>query len=189
MTLFLKTSSGLSGPVLRDTVRLSQLYPPIARYGIFSGRGQKWQRNGPQKWIFEGVFHYFFFFGAIFFCHFFALVQLGAVFHFDFHFFLHFSGVWPFSMPYLPGRIPKQGGNTTTVACENPMVGDPLGTILAATSCPKKSEEINQSTGNPKRIKRNFGQFPLNLPTSVVGTAKRRLLVNPYRPEIQNEFC
>ena len=26
---------GLSGPVLRDTARLSQRYPPIARYGVF----------------------------------------------------------------------------------------------------------------------------------------------------------
>ena len=25
----------LSGPVLRDTARLSQRYPPIARYGVF----------------------------------------------------------------------------------------------------------------------------------------------------------
>ena len=28
--------SALSGPVLRDTARLSQRYPPIARYGVFS---------------------------------------------------------------------------------------------------------------------------------------------------------
>ena len=27
--------SALSGPVLRDTARLSQRYPPIARYGVF----------------------------------------------------------------------------------------------------------------------------------------------------------
>ena len=32
-----QVSSGptLSGPVLRDTARLSQRYPPIARYGVF----------------------------------------------------------------------------------------------------------------------------------------------------------
>ena len=41
-----------------------------------------------------------------FFCHFFAPVQLGAVFHFEFHFFF-ISGFWPFSMPYQPGRIPE----------------------------------------------------------------------------------
>ena len=28
-------SRALSGPVLRDTARLSQRYPPIARYGVF----------------------------------------------------------------------------------------------------------------------------------------------------------
>ena len=28
-------TKGLSGPVLRDTARLSQRYPPIARYGVF----------------------------------------------------------------------------------------------------------------------------------------------------------
>ena len=28
-------SCKLSGPVLRDTARLSQRYPPIARYGVF----------------------------------------------------------------------------------------------------------------------------------------------------------
>ena len=28
-------TAGLSGPVLRDTARLSQRYPPIARYGVF----------------------------------------------------------------------------------------------------------------------------------------------------------
>ena len=27
--------NSLSGPVLRDTARLSQRYPPIARYGVF----------------------------------------------------------------------------------------------------------------------------------------------------------
>ena len=27
--------SDLSGPILRDTARLSQRYPPIARYGVF----------------------------------------------------------------------------------------------------------------------------------------------------------
>ena len=32
--VFLVTIS-LSGPVLRDTARLSQRYPPIARYGVF----------------------------------------------------------------------------------------------------------------------------------------------------------
>ena len=29
------TDDGLSGPVLRDTARLSQRYPLIARYGVF----------------------------------------------------------------------------------------------------------------------------------------------------------
>ena len=29
------THCALSGPVLRDTARLSQRYPPIARYGVF----------------------------------------------------------------------------------------------------------------------------------------------------------
>ena len=33
--LTVSTLSSLSGPVLRDTVRLSQRYPPIARYGVF----------------------------------------------------------------------------------------------------------------------------------------------------------
>ena len=28
-------SAKLSGPVLRDTARLSQRYPPFARYGVF----------------------------------------------------------------------------------------------------------------------------------------------------------
>ena len=57
---------------------------------------QKWKNNGklPQKSIFWP-----------FFCHF-APVQLGAVFHFDFHFF-SISGFWPFSMPCKPGRIPR----------------------------------------------------------------------------------
>ena len=31
----ISTNSELSGPVLRDTARLSQRYPPIARYGVF----------------------------------------------------------------------------------------------------------------------------------------------------------
>ena len=35
-----------------------------------------------------------------------APVQLGAVFHFDFHSF-SISGFWPFSMSYQPGRIPN----------------------------------------------------------------------------------
>ena len=39
MNLFAKTGESLfwvlSGPVLRDTARLSQRYPPIARYGVF----------------------------------------------------------------------------------------------------------------------------------------------------------
>ena len=30
-------AKGLSGPVLRDTARLSQRYPPIARYGSLIG--------------------------------------------------------------------------------------------------------------------------------------------------------
>ena len=30
-----KLEDNLSGPVLRDTARLSQRYPPIARYGVF----------------------------------------------------------------------------------------------------------------------------------------------------------
>ena len=30
-----REGDGLSGPVLRDTARLSQRYPPIARYGVF----------------------------------------------------------------------------------------------------------------------------------------------------------
>ena len=30
-----RAAHGLSGPVLRDTARLSQRYPPIARYGVF----------------------------------------------------------------------------------------------------------------------------------------------------------
>ena len=49
-----------------------------------------------------------------FFGHFFAIfapVQLGAVFHFDFHFF-PISGFWPFSMPYQPGRIPSHTPST-----------------------------------------------------------------------------
>ena len=32
---FANMGGGLSGPVLRDTARLSQRYPPIARYGVF----------------------------------------------------------------------------------------------------------------------------------------------------------
>ena len=67
-----------------------------------AGRGQKWQKNGP-KMDFWGVFHYFSIFGPFFAI--FAPVQLGAVFHSDFHFF-SISGFWPFSMPYQPGRIP-----------------------------------------------------------------------------------
>ena len=31
----LQKSAALSGPVLRDTARLSQRYPPIVRYGVF----------------------------------------------------------------------------------------------------------------------------------------------------------
>ena len=59
----------LSGPVLRDTARLSQRYPPIARYGVFGvsiwpigcdtpppfsdrvpiGEHAKWRCDTPQK--------------------------------------------------------------------------------------------------------------------------------------------
>ena len=35
LKLSLPVMRALSGPVLRDTARLSQRYPPIARYGIF----------------------------------------------------------------------------------------------------------------------------------------------------------
>ena len=66
-----------------------------------AGQGQKWQKMA-QKWIFKGVFHYFSIFGPFFAI--FAPVQLGAVFPFDFHFF-SISAIWPFSMPYQPGRI------------------------------------------------------------------------------------
>ena len=33
--IFDSDTRALSGPVLRDTARLSQRYPPIARYGVF----------------------------------------------------------------------------------------------------------------------------------------------------------
>ena len=33
--LVCRRENALSGPVLRDTARLSQRYPPIARYGVF----------------------------------------------------------------------------------------------------------------------------------------------------------
>ena len=61
--------------------------------------GQKWKNNG-KVMEFSIIFHFFAFFFASF-----APVQLGAVFHFDFHFF-SISGFWLFSMPYQPGRIP-----------------------------------------------------------------------------------
>ena len=54
-----------------------------------AARGQKWAKKMAQKWIFEGVFHYFFHFWAIF-LPFLPPCSLGAVFHFDFHFFFHF---------------------------------------------------------------------------------------------------
>ena len=61
--------------------------------------GKKWPKNGFLR-EFSIIFAIFGPFFAIF-----APVQLGAVFHFDFHFF-SISGFWPFSMPYKPGRIP-----------------------------------------------------------------------------------
>ena len=61
-------------------------------------RPKKWKNNDkpPQKPIFGPFFFPF--------C---PPVQLGAVFHFDFHFF-PISGFWPFSRPCQPGMIPTQ---------------------------------------------------------------------------------
>ena len=64
---------------------------------------KKWPKNGFLR-RFPLFFHYFW---AIF-LPFLAPVQLGAVFHSDFHFFFSISGFWPFSMPCQPGRIPSQ---------------------------------------------------------------------------------
>ena len=61
---------------------------------------EKWPKTGFLR-EFSIIFPVLGHFSAIF-----APVQLGAVFHFDFHFF-SISGFWPFSMPYQPGRIPK----------------------------------------------------------------------------------
>ena len=63
---------------------------------------KKWPKNG-KVMEFSIIFPFFDHFLAIF-----APVQLGAVFHFDFHFF-PISGLWPFSMPYQPARIPTLG--------------------------------------------------------------------------------
>ena len=66
-----------------------------------AGGGQKWPKNGK---IIENSLK------NPFLGHFFAIfapVQLGAVFHFDFHFF-SISGFWPFSTPCQPGGIPSQ---------------------------------------------------------------------------------
>ena len=71
-----------------------------------TAKSRKWKKNGNRNGkrpragqensiTFPFLGHFF----AIF-----APVQLGAVFHFDFHFF-SISGFWPFSMPYQPGRI------------------------------------------------------------------------------------
>ena len=68
-------------------------------------RGKNGQKMA-QKWIlreFSIIFPFLGHFFAIF-----APVQLGAVFHFDFHFFFSISGFWPFSMPYQPG-LPMGG--------------------------------------------------------------------------------
>ena len=61
--------------------------------------GKKWPKNGFLR-EFPIIFQLWALFFAIF-----APVQLGAVFHFDFHFF-SISDFWPFSMPYQPGMIP-----------------------------------------------------------------------------------
>ena len=61
--------------------------------------GKKWPKSG-KIMEFSIIFPFFGHFFAIV-----APVQLGAVFHFDFHCF-PISGFWPFSMPYQPGRIP-----------------------------------------------------------------------------------
>ena len=64
---------------------------------------KKWPKNGK---ILENSLKSPFF-GHVF--PIFAPVQLGALFPFDFHFFVFsISGFWPFSMPYQPGRIPKK---------------------------------------------------------------------------------
>ena len=68
------------------------------------GRGKKNGKKMAQKMDFEGVFHYFSIFWP-FFCHLmiFPPAQLGAVFHFDFHFFFfHFRLVAVFHA--IPAR-------------------------------------------------------------------------------------
>ena len=57
-----------------------------------------------QKWIFEGVVHYFSISGP--FLPFLPLSSLGR-FPFRFPFIFPFPAFWTFSMPYQPGIIPK----------------------------------------------------------------------------------
>ena len=79
-----------------------------------AGNGEKMENlmeNGPhldrgkngQKWIFEGVSHFFSIFGT-FFDHF-RPFPAGGCFPFGFSFFL-ISGSWPFSMACRPSMIP-----------------------------------------------------------------------------------
>ena len=72
-----------------------------------AGKGQKWQKNG-QKMDFWGSFPLSFHFWAIFWP-FLPLSSLGPFSISISIFFFHFR-LWPFSMPYQPGRIPTYQG-------------------------------------------------------------------------------
>ena len=121
--------------------------------------GGKTGKKMAKKWMFEGVLHYFPFLG-----HFFAIfspVQLGAVFHFDFHFFFfHFRLLAVFHA--IPARHDPKARLQSEVGTEDFFRGTNFLMKNAPKFCPKM---FSLYFVGPKKSRKIPAKFPDKFPS------------------------